>query len=44
MRIKEQDFFKKLALQDQKIELLEIQLREAEEREQNQKKLYDRMF
>ena len=44
MRIKEQEYVKKSALQEQKIELLEIQLKETEEREANQKKLYDRMF
>ena len=43
-RSKEQEHVKKIALYEQKIELLEIQLRDAEEREANQRKLYDRMF
>lgn len=42
--MREQDHVKKIALYEQKIELLEIQLKDAEEREANQKKLYDRMF
>ena len=44
MRFKEQEYVKKFAIQEQKISLLEMQLREAEEREENQKKMYDRMF
>lgn len=44
MRSKDQEFSKKEALYEQRIELLEIQLREAEEREVSQKKMYDRMF
>lgn len=44
MRIKESDYQKKIALYEQKLELLEVQLKEAEERELNQKKMYDRMF
>ena len=44
MRQKDQDYSTKVALYEQKIHLLEMQLREAEEREHNQKKLYDKMF
>lgn len=44
MRLKDQDYNKKVALMQQKIELLELQLRDAEERETSQKKMYDRMF
>jgi hypothetical protein len=44
MRIKEQEFLKKTALYEQKIELLEMRIKDAEERETNQKKLYERMF
>lgn len=44
MRAREQEYQKKVAVMEQKIELLNIQLKETEEREFNQKKMYDRMF
>jgi hypothetical protein len=44
MRAREQEHQKKVAVMEQRVELLTIQLREAEEREGNQKKMYDRMF
>lgn len=44
IRSKEQDFNTKFALYEQRIQLLEMQLKEAEEREENQRKMYDKMF
>lgn len=43
-RQKEQDYLTQIALKDQKIELLKIQIKETEEREQQQKTLYEKMF
>lgn len=44
MRFKEQEYIKKIAIQEQKIEILELKLKDADERDANQRKLYERMF
>ena len=44
MRLKESEFTNKIAVYEQRIQLLESHLKETEEREANQKIMYDRMF
>jgi len=44
LRKKEADFSKEKALLAQKVELLELQLRDATERETKQKQMYDTMM
>lgn len=43
-RAKEQEYEKKIALQEQQIELLTIQVKETEQREAQQRSMYDKMF
>jgi multidrug resistance efflux pump len=43
-RAKEQEYETKIAVQQQKIELLEIKVKESEERETQQRNMYEKMF
>lgn len=43
-RAKEQEYEKKIALMKQEIELLQLQVKETESREDQQRKMYERMF
>lgn len=43
-RAKEQDYEKKIAVMKQQIELLNMQVKETEAREEQQRNMYERMF